>query len=129
MTATVSMAVVVGVVCLFAVATFLSRAGQLAAPLRRLQGEMVDIRVWGEPLPVPGEVKLHLESVRAFGAGLLLFLRPSSGDDRMLLKIAQPKDARLHERGVEIADAAYVQFGGKRLKRLPGSSALRLVIS
>lgn len=53
------------------------------------------------------------------GAGLLLRLR-SGGAEPVLLKIAQPKGARLEGRGLVVPEAAYVQWAGSRLPRVTG---------
>ena len=111
---------------MFAAATLLSRAGQLARPLRALRGRAVDVRVWGSSLPGGGE-SFRLESVRPFGAGLLLWLRPMDGGSRTLLKVAQPGAAHHHERGLEILEAAYVQWDGRRVPRVEGTPAVMLV--
>jgi hypothetical protein len=127
MTAMLPAAIGIAIVCMFIVATFMSRAGRLVTPLRRFQGEMVGIQVWGAALPVPPGLSLQLVSVRAIGAGLHLFLRVGSESEH--LKIAQPGAARFHEHGVEIDDARSIQWRGKRLQRTPGSPALQLLIA
>jgi hypothetical protein len=121
--------VIVGAICLFVVSTLLSRAARIARPLQELRGRTVDVQVWGAPLPGAGEGTLRLESARAFGAGLLLRLRRGGSGDLELLKVAQPTEARFHPHGVEIADAAYVQWAGARLPRLSGAPALALRVA
>ena len=116
-------------ICLFGVATLLSRAARIARPLQELRGRTVDVEVWGASLPGGSEGALRLESARAFGAGLLLRLRRGGGGDLGLLKVAQPTEARFHPDGIEIADAAYVQWAGARLPRVSGAPALALRVA
>jgi hypothetical protein len=66
--------IIVALLCLLVLASSLSRAGRLSGSLRRFQGRAVDIRVWGEPLPHGPDSSCQIKSVRAFGAGLLLFV-------------------------------------------------------
>ncbi|HEV2720987.1 MAG TPA: hypothetical protein VG323_13275 [Thermoanaerobaculia bacterium] len=97
-------------------ATKLSQAGRLRAPLAQFRGHAVDIRVWGNELPDAAEI----ESVKAIGAGLHLFLRGGH------LKIAQPSSASVDERGAVIAEARYVQWRGKRIPRAGGAPAVTI---
>lgn len=119
-------AMILCVPLLLVAATFLSRAARVAEGLRELHGHPVDIEVWGSPLPLPAEEALRLESARAFGAGLLLWVRVGSDRRPKLLKVAQPRAVRNPPDGVEIADAAYVQWARARLPRVPGAAALTL---
>lgn len=104
-------------VVLFAVATRLSQAGRLTHPLARFCGQPVDICVWGQPLP-----EAEIESVRAIGPGLHLFLRGGH------LKIAQPSAATVDERTAVIDEARYVQWRGKRLPRVSGTPAVTVAL-
>ncbi|HEX6201689.1 MAG TPA: hypothetical protein VF100_01725 [Thermoanaerobaculia bacterium] len=117
-------AVMLCIVLLFVAATSLSRAAQVAERLRELHGDAVDIEAWGSPLPLAAGRALRLESSRAFGAGLHLWVR--AAPDRRLthLKVAQPGALRHQPDGIEIADAAYVQWAGARIPRVPGAPAL-----
>ena len=118
--------VVVALVCLFVLATALSPAGRLSTALKPLKGRIVDVEVWGAPLPGVSEGGLRLQSVRAFGAGLLLLLQPPSSRRSMLLKVAQPQSVLLELPRVDIADAAYVQWAGVRVRRREGVTAFTL---
>ena len=59
----------------------------------------------------------EIDSVAAFGAGLLIHVRAAAGGPRILLKVAQPHAAIVREDRVEIGNAAYVSWAGGRLKR------------
>ena len=112
----------------FVLATKSSSAGRMTAPLRRLRDAEVDVRVWGSPLPGSGRPSHRVDSVRAFGAGLLIWLQVRGGEI-ILLKIAQPKGLRQEGRRVEIAEARYVQWNGVRLGRADGVSALTMDVA
>jgi hypothetical protein len=111
---------------LFLASTLLSRAARVAEGLRGLCGHPVDIEVWGSPLPLPAGEELRLESVRAFGAGLHLWVRVGSDPRPRFLKVAQPRAVHHQPEGVEIAHAAYVQWARARIPRVPGAPALTL---
>jgi hypothetical protein len=114
-------AILIVAMALFVVGTRLSAAGSMARPLRALRGETVEVRVWGSPLPGGHRI----DSVRAAGAGLLVLLQ-GAGGEIVLLKIAQPKGYREADKRIEIGDARYVQWAGKRLKRVDGVPAVVL---
>jgi hypothetical protein len=118
--------VALALVCLFVVATTLSQAGRLSAALKPLEGRTVYVEVWGAPLPGASEGALRVQSVRAFGAGLLLWLQPPSSRRSTLLKVAQPQSVLLELPRVDIADAAYVQWAGVRIRRREGVAAFTL---
>lgn len=119
-------AVVAGVVCFLFAGSTLSRAGRLAAQLRRLVGRRVVVTVWGTPLGSPGE-ELTLASASAFGAGLLMRLSLAESQTSILLKVAQPQQASTTDNGLVVREAAYVQWAGKRLPRQAGPDAVVLV--
>lgn len=119
-------AVVVAVVCFLFAGSTLSRAGRLAAQLRRLVGRRVVVTVWGTPLGSPGE-ELTLASASAFGAGLLMRLGSPGSGASILLKVAQPRKASTTDSGLVVQEAAYVQWDGKRLPRQAGPDAVVLV--
>jgi hypothetical protein len=119
-------AIAAAVVFFLLAGSTLSRARRLAAPLRRLVGRRVAVTVWGSPLGSPGE-ELALTSASAFGAGLLIRLRPAGSETAVLLKVAQPQKARVTDSGLVVQEAAYVQWAGKRLPRQAGSDAVVLI--
>lgn len=112
---------------LLLLATSLSPSGRLTEALRTFQHRPLEIRVWGEPLPQTGEGPCQIESLRAIGAGLHLFVRCAT-DEITHLKIAQPRAARIGDQIAEIREAAYVQWSGKKLRRTSGSSAITITI-
>jgi hypothetical protein len=118
----------VGLVSFFISGTLLSRASQIAHSLRPLVRKTVRAEVWGLPLPVSGEAILEIDSISAFGAGLLIHLRPAAGGPRSLLKVAQPGSARLEEGRIEIGEAAYVSWAGTKLKPAGGTKMPALTL-
>jgi hypothetical protein len=119
----------VGIVCFFLAGTTLSKATQIAHALRPLfLKKQVRVEVWGMPLPAPSEASLELDSIKAFGAGLLFHLRAGPGAPRTLLKVAQPGTMRLEGGRIEIDTAAYVSWAGTRLKPAPGAKMPALVL-
>ena len=80
------------------------------------------------PLPASGEPIFEIDSISAFGAGLLIHLRAASGGPRSLLKIAQPGSARLEGDRLEIGQAAYVSFAGTKLRPAAGKTEPALVL-
>ena len=101
---------------LFLSGTALSNAAQIARSLRPLVKEPVRVEVWGAPLPSSGETVYEIDSVTAFGAGLLIHLRATSGGPRSLLKVAQPRSVTLDRDRIEISEARYVSWAGTKLK-------------
>ncbi|MGZ5475857.1 MAG: hypothetical protein ACXW29_05390, partial [Thermoanaerobaculia bacterium] len=90
----------------------------------------VRVEAWGMPLPASSEAIFEIDSVAAFGAGLLIHLRPGSGGRRRsLLKVAQPRSASVGEGRIEIGEAAYVSWAGTKIKRATGTNvpALKLL--
>jgi hypothetical protein len=77
----------------------------------------VRIEVWGNPIPDASQPMFEIDSVVAFGAGLLIHVRVAAGGPRILLKVAQPHAAIVLEDRIEIDNAAYVSWAGGRLKR------------
>lgn len=112
----------VAVVCFLIAGTVFSKAYQLANSLRPFVKKFVRVEVWGIPLPASSEAIFEIDSVSAFGAGLLIHLRATSGGPRSLLKVAQPKSARLEEGRIEIGEAAYVSWAGTKLKPAVGTN-------
>ena len=118
-------AIVVAVACLSLLAASLSKAGQISRRLSAFQNRAVEIRVWGDRLPGTRGAACHLVSVKAVGVGLHLFVRLGTGAPTDL-KIAQPRDAEVGDLVTEIREAAYVQWTGQRIRRVPGAKALTL---
>ncbi|MGZ8829248.1 MAG: hypothetical protein ACXW2Q_02605, partial [Thermoanaerobaculia bacterium] len=107
-----------------------SHANRLAGSLRPFLKKSVRVEAWGMPLPASSEAIFEIDSVAAFGAGLLIHLRPGSGGRRRsLLKVAQPRSASVSEGRIEIGEAAYVSWAGTKIKRATGTNvpALKLL--
>src|SRR5712671_8053875 len=109
-----------GLLFLFLAGTLLSNATRIASALRHLVGESVHVEVWGTSLPTTNDEPLEVTSITALGAGLLIRLRVTRGGPSVLLKIAQPRSSTLEKDRVEIREAAYVSWGGTRLRPVTG---------
>jgi hypothetical protein len=118
-------AIAVAFVCFLLMATAQSRAGRISPALRSFVGRRVQVQVWGAPIPATGG-STRVDSVTALGVGLLIHLRASSEDRRTLLKVAQPGEARFEDDRLEIDDARYVSWGGKKLVPVPDRPALMI---
>jgi Na+-transporting methylmalonyl-CoA/oxaloacetate decarboxylase gamma subunit len=118
----------VAVVFLFLAGTAFSNATQIAKAIRRFVKESVRVEVWGAALPASGAVIFEIVSISAFGAGLLIRLRATPGGPALLLKVAQPRAARLEEGRIEISEAAYVSWAGTRIKAAAGTKMPALVL-
>lgn len=116
-----------GLLCLFLAATALGRASGLASSLRPFVGKPVRAEVWGAPLPGSAGARCEVISIVAFGAALLIHLRAVPGGPRILLKVAQPGSGKVEGNRLEVADARYVSWAGRRLPRSAGIAALVLV--
>ncbi len=119
--------IVLGALGFLLLGTSLSHAGRLSTSLAPFRMRPVDVRAWGSPLPDADGGTFEIESIKAFGAGLHIFLRREGGRPRHL-KVAQPRSARLDEGTAVIGEAAYVQWAGRRLARVGGSPALTLTL-
>jgi hypothetical protein len=117
----------VAVIFLFLAATALSRATRIAGSLQSILKRPVGVEIWGAALPDHGDATFEVDSVSAFGAGLLIRLRPPEGS-RKLLKVAQPGPAQLQEGRIEIRDARYVSWAGTKLDRGAGGQQPALVL-
>jgi hypothetical protein len=105
-----------GVIFFFLAASSLSTAAHLARALAPWVNSCVHIEVWGRPLPDSSEKRFEIDSIVAFGAGLLIRVHETaSGGSRSLLKIAQPRSGSLGPDRVEIPDARYVSWAGRKL--------------
>lgn len=109
--------------------TLLSRAGRLSKSLAPWVESRVHVEVWGRPLEAAGEEAFEIDRIAALGAGLLIHLRPIAGGPRWLLKIAQPQAPRFVNGRLEIADARYISWGGKKLARGSESKTPALVLT
>jgi hypothetical protein len=107
----------------FLAASFLGKAGRLAAALRPLVGRAVRVEIWGMPPPGAGDALFEVASVTGFGAGLLLHLLPDSDGPGTVLKVAQPGSEKLEDMRIEIGAAAYVSWAGTKIAPPAGSSA------
>ena len=119
-------AIVLALGCFLVGGTILSQAGQLARSLAPFVTCSVRVEVWGTPLPASDDSPFEVDSIKAVGAGLLIHLRRGSGGARTLLKVAQPRSARIEEHRVEISQARYVSWAGTRLKPDSGHPAVVL---
>ena len=118
----------VPVVALFlflAGASLFVKTSKLAESLRPLVGKSVLVQVWGAELPGQPGLEFTVHAVRALGPGLHLYLRPPDGRPTNL-KVAQPRDASVSDHGMEIRDAKYVQWRGRKIPKVPGAKALAL---
>jgi hypothetical protein len=120
-------ALVVAVILLFLAATSLSRATRIAGSLPPLATRPVQVEVWGSALPA--ESALEVDSIRSFGAALLIHLRPAGGGARQLLKVAQPGPGRVQPGRLEILHAAYISWAGIKLHRDVERQHAALVLS
>ena len=118
----------VAVVAFLVAVTAMSAANRIASSLVGLVGKRVVVEVWGAPIPVTGDRHLVVQSVTAFGAGLLIRLRATADAPGVLLKVAQPKAAIVSETGAEIHEAAYVSWAGTKLTRGAGGEARAVII-
>ena len=111
------------VLMLLPVATSLGPAGRLAVSLQDLKRRAIRVAAWGVPICASNAAVLHVASVGAVGAGLLIHLMDVE-ESKMLLKIAQPRSWSVEGSRVVIEHAAYVQWAGKRLARAEGVPAV-----
>ena len=121
-------AVIIALAAFLLGGTAFSNAGRLATSLAPYVKRSVRVQVWGTFLGAEDGSRFEIESIKAAGAGLLIYLRASPEGKRTLLKVAQPGSARLEESRVEIAEARYVSWGGRRLTLAVGQPAVVLLI-
>jgi hypothetical protein len=100
-----------------------SVAGRLTKSLAPLLNRPVEIRIWGEPLPNESQGSCRIESIKALGVGLHLFVSCGSGSPTHI-KIAQPGSVRVAGQRVEIGAAKYVQCAGRNLPRVAEAPAV-----
>src|SRR6266487_2447600 len=82
-----AMGIPLGALFLLFGASAFSNASQIARTLRPLVKSSVRVEVWGAPLPGSTDGAFEIDSVSAYGAGLLFYLRPAGGGARSLLKV------------------------------------------
>src|ERR1700686_3819854 len=87
---------------LFVAGTANSKAMRISRSLRPFVKKIVRVEVWGNAIPDSSRPMFEIDSIAAFGAGLLIQMRSTSGGPRILLKIAQPRSATVREDRVEI---------------------------
>jgi len=109
--------------------SFFGSVSRFAERMRQLQGKSVRVQVWGSDLPGAAGAVFTIQSIRAIGPGLHLYLRPLPGGAPRHLKIAQPVRALMRDGTVEVGDAKYVQWDGRKVKKTEGTTALLLVLS
>lgn len=115
--------ILAAMLCLLVLGTAFSRAGRLAQSLQQFKNRPVEIRIWGQRLPID-----EIESIRALGAALHLFVR-RGGSRTEHVKIAQPRLASVSGETAQIVDAKYVQWERKQYQRVAGQPALTLAVS
>ena len=119
----------VGVISFFLAASSFSTAAHLARALVPWVNSRVYVEVWGKPLGDSGEEILEINSIAAFGAGLLIHLSAMPSVPRSLLKIAQPRSARFEEGRFEIPEARYVSWAGRKLPPVTETRMPALVLT
>ena len=119
----------VAVVAFLVAGTAMSAANRIASSLVGFVDKRVVVDVWGAPIPVTGDRHLVVQSVTAFGAGLLIRLRAAADAPGVLLKVAQPGAAIVSETRAEIHEAAYVSWAGTKLTRRDRGQARAVIIS
>ncbi len=113
-----------GMALVFLVSSLRTARVPLARAIARLQGQAVDVRLWGSaPSSDTSADPFVLESVNAIGAGVHVFFRSHSGR-AMHLKVAQPFGTALSPDRIVIAVARYVQWNGARVNPVAGTDAL-----
>jgi|SRR6516164_5805348 len=99
---------------------------RLAEQMRPLVAKSVYARAWGAELPDHFGAEFTVHSVRAFGPGLHVYLRPSEGSASIHLKVAQPRESALDDSRLVISEAKYVQWAGRKVTKVDGTKALEL---
>jgi hypothetical protein len=105
---------------------FFGKVSELAERMRPLLGRKVQVQVWGSALSEGNGGSFVLHAVRALGAGLHVYLRPTAGGSPRHLKVAQPIGATTSDECVEVQEAKYVQWDGRMIKKVTGVKALVL---
>ena len=107
-------------------ALLLPSTHRLADRVRPLVGQSVRARAWGAALPGHEDATFRLHAVRAIGAGLHLYLLPLPDGKPLHLKVAQPTDVIVDAGGVKVPGAKYVQWAGRKIRKVEGEKALVL---
>jgi hypothetical protein len=97
--------------------SFFGKTNQFAQRLQPLVGRSVRVLAWDSELPGHSAATFIVQSVRALGAGLHLYLRPLPQGAPIHLKIAQPRAATVDDAGVTIREAKYVQWAGRKVRK------------
>ncbi|MEO8033953.1 MAG: hypothetical protein ABI837_05930 [Acidobacteriota bacterium] len=119
----------VAVIGSFIAATVLSNAGGLSRSLRPFLKRSVRVVVWGSPPPGSDVLVFEVDSIAAFGAGLLIHLRQGAAGPRILLKVAQPRFPLITDGRAEIGVARYVSWQGAKFKPAGGQPAVVITIA
>jgi hypothetical protein len=115
------------VLLLFLIAASLfGKTNRFADRLRPLAGRRVRVLAWGVELPGVAGASFNLDKVLAIGPGLHFYLRLLPHGSSVHMKIAQPSEATLDDRHIEIHGAKYVQWGGRKIPKMEGQPALVL---
>lgn len=80
-------------------------------------GKTVGIALWGS-----AQQEAVVESVFAIGAGLHIYFRREGS--RVHLKVAQPTSVSIAGTRIEIADARYVQWADRKVRRSEGPAVV-----
>lgn len=118
--------VAIAVAALLVVAIGFNRTGRLTALFTPLIGRPAEIKVWGAPLPTVPGATTTLQSTRALGAGIHLYLQVEGQRRPLHIKIAQPDGARADEGSVVISGAEYVQCAGTNMARASHAPAVEV---
>ena len=102
---------------------------QLARAIEPVIRQCTRGEVWGAPLFATRDVIYEVESVSGLFAGLKLCLRPASGGDRRVLKIAQPGGVTVETGRLQIVHARYISWGRVKFKPARGEAKPALVLS
>ena len=112
---------------LLAGASFFGKVSRLAEQMLPTVGRTGHVELWGSPPPgLSGAVRV--DAVRAVGAGLHFYLRPLPDGSSTHLKIAQPREVTIRDTGLEIAQAKYVQWAGRKIRRTEEKKPFVLVL-
>lgn len=119
---------VVALMLLLAAASFFRTRLRVVEQLRSLLGKNITVLVWGADLPDAAGASFSLDRVLALGAGLHIYLRASPDGSSVHLKVAQPRGVSINDTRVEIAEAKYVQWAGRKIQAVAGAKALVLIV-
>jgi hypothetical protein len=107
--------------------TAFTRAGRLSQSLQPFKNRRVEVRIWGRRPPQHGDASCEIQSIRALGEGLHLFVRCAASRTEHI-KIAQPTMDSVSSEIAQIGQAKYIQWGGKQCPRVAGQPALTLTV-